>query len=517
METSICCIFIKKLMLKLKKNNKLKYLILIFTIFCQNLAIFCYAESTGPQFFLYEGQLLKTDQTPFKGSFNFRFSLWNSSNATSSDISSGHINTNAMSYLGWQESQAYTLLKNGRFSVKIGKIISIPDKILKTNSNLFLQVEIKKTGESDSSYELLDSNYYDENIDRLILSVVPFAKNSDKLDFRDTGYGAGEIPFLDNQGKIPRQLLPDDLQHPEKSVIDNNTGKIRENLLPNQQNQNIQVIGGEGNTFTLDLKGQASSTDSIMLKFGKILGKYLKWDGLLNKFVFSDDLKITGDLETSGHANIFGSLSLGSNLSMGGNLRVGGNSNFQGNVDITGELKVNGQVISTESGGGSVVAIYNKQDVLNPSYPNSIFNADGSANTGEMYEENENGKNINRWTSTRSTIQDYDIIIRYKIPEKFIEFRDSNTIDFECFTDGKDTNKAFVDIKVEKEGVEDTDQISGNGYHMQTDSQWTTKTFSLADRDIWHSRDVMIITIKMGSKDSKNIKVGDLTIKYKSK
>ncbi len=296
---------------------------------------------------------------------------------------------------------------------------------------VYLQIEVKESSQANTEYELID-NDADTTIDRLkFFAPVPYARNTDTLDFRAAGYTAGDIPYLDANGKLPEDIV---------------------------------YSSTKENTFTLDSDGDAAATDTLTLSFGETLGKTLSWNGLADQFEFNDSVAISGDL-----------LVLGS---------------------------INGVTVGTKD----------ITDTLSPMYDNSVFVPDGTNNKGSMYEEDDNQKNILRWTTTNPALQDYDVQIRYTLPSDFEEFAGTDDISLTFKTDGLAT-EAKIDVSLQKGGDAVTEQLMGTITGLSSNT-WIEQDFSLNPVTNWSAGDVMIFKIKAHASSTKDVYLGDVKINY---
>ena len=401
-------------------KNLLACLLFVFT-----LAIFpAHALETTNQQMVYEGVLLKPDETANTGNFSFRFSLWNNADFESSDIlPAGTIDITRPDYLSWQELHPVTIGSDGKFSFTLGSITAFPATVF-DNKDLFIQVEVKAAADPDTAYEVVDINT-DNTIDRVQFNSVPSAFNADKIDFRDVGYGNGQIPYLDDTtSTLPTSVLPaasDDL------------------------------------TFTLNKNNTAGD---ISLIFGDSLAESLKWNDALDRFEFSDSVYIDGDLVVSG--------------------------NF-------------------------VPSPTNITEVLSPQYPNAVFLADGTLNQGSMYQGVETiaseEKNILVWESQQTALQDYDIVVRFPVPTLFTGLQ-TPALSLAYETEGLVTD-AKIDLTVEKEGTVG-DQIVGSAGLNLSSNTFTNTDFTL--NSVWSAGEVMMIRLKVSSKDGNKVKLGDIKI-----
>lgn len=74
----------------------------------------------------------------------------------------------------------------------------------------YLQEEVKVAGAADTAYYVLDNKSADDLVDRKSLDNSAYAQNALRLEGRQLGFGAGNIPFLDEEGKLDSDLMADD-------------------------------------------------------------------------------------------------------------------------------------------------------------------------------------------------------------------------------------------------------------------------------------------------------------------
>ncbi len=142
-----------------------------------------YASTTTPNVLIYEGKLLDSSNTAISTAHVFRLSLWSSSDFIPNDIDiTGVINIAAVNYGGWQEEQIITPNSDGTYSIQLGDINALPE--INYNKHKYLQVEIKKNGTANTSYQLMDPTSDDgaDANDRQIIGSSAYSKNADMLD-----------------------------------------------------------------------------------------------------------------------------------------------------------------------------------------------------------------------------------------------------------------------------------------------------------------------------------------------
>lgn len=461
-----------------------------------------YAVTTVPETLVYQGELKTTAGVPLSGSYFFRLSLWDNIDHLASDVSGTNINAAAPNYLGWQEVHSYNVV-DGKFALDIGGVTPLPNTDIFNRPDIFLQVEI---GTTLTTLELVDSRP-EANIDRLKFFSMPYAFNADKLDWRDSGFGADEVPYLDGSGKLPESTIPggttadgftinsdgtegflqfgndiaDRISFIFASDIWDFAAKRITNILDPTNPQDAAtksyvdsvVAGGgapitgiDGNTFTLDEDTDAGAGDSIGLSFGST-GETFNWNGTTNQFEFSDDVDIAGNLTVSGTIN------------------------------------------------GISIGPKEEHKVFVPHYDGMIFEADGTNNKGGMYDGSitvgADKKNILKWKSRESTLQDYTIQIRYELPQDFVGFVGASPVEISYLTEGASSDSA-LDIVIEKEGSA-TDELTGTGVGLANNT-FTTGTLNLNPGTTWNAGDVVLISIKPYSKDQNIASIGDVVLKY---
>ena len=110
---------------------------------------------------------------------------------------------------------------------------------------------------------------------------------------------------------------------------------------------------------------------------------------------------------------------------------------------------------------------------LAPEYPDAVFQADGSENTGSFTAgyDDVNLHNYYQWTSSQGTLQDYDVVTRIKLPLDFNSWDAGNPLTFNYKTaDGVTTNNK-VDIYL----LDTTNSVAGlTGNTNLANASWST-------------------------------------------
>ncbi len=493
-----------------------------------------HAEQTVPRVHVYNGHLLDSDGNPVTTAHSIRFSYWKSADALAGDIDgAGMINTGATQYAGWQETHTVTPDARGYFSVSLGTIASLPDLSSFTSAelqNLFLQVEVKTSAAADTAYETLDPDPDDTSVDRTRIASVPFSLNADTLDTRSIGTGSGAIPILQTGGVLPVSTLPG---------------------------------GTNADIFTID--ADDSNGSSVTLRFGEALGKTLTYDAVSGLFRINDDLRIEGNLTVTGLVN---GVDVSTLQSATGALKAfsGGGLNLnvsRGSYRLRGTVTHNtGSSISlsddatnyvffgsggltadpsgfpldesfipiaevTTSGGGvqsvNDVRVLSSDDreqattvTFNPAYEKAAYQADGTSNVGQLSIDHDNItlQNFYKWTSTRSSLQDYDILLRVSLPEDFVrwETTEGNPVSFAYRSTSADASENALDMQIyDTNGSPVT--LSGSVTGLASTS-WTTQHIAFTGAPTWTPGQEFLVRIRLYAKDTFQMQLGRLRLRY---
>jgi hypothetical protein len=494
-----------------------------------------FAEQTVPALRVYKGRLLNAGGSPITTPHNVRFSYWKSADFVTTDLTgTGAINTSAPNFVLWQEVHTVTPDATGYFSLYLGSITQLPNLQnipASTLLSFFLQVEVKAAASLDTSYELLDVNSSNASIDRSQVVSVPFARNADLLDLHDVGTGSGSIPVLGSGGTLWKAAIPG---------------------------------GTNGDFFTIDADDSAAT--SLALQFGTSLAKTLAFDISTNRFVFNDSLEIQGDLTVSGLINGVDITNLQSatgalKVASGGGLhvRVSAGSyrlasttvNFVGSGSVnvpanttsyvffgSGGLTVNVAGFPSDesyiplaevtTNAGSVTRVVDRRalqsddreqqivQTFNPEFEKASYQGDGADNVGQMTigHDNISLKNFYLWTTTRPTLQDYDIILRVPLSEDFVRWQTTSgsyamTIGYRSTSIDPLNNK--LDIQVyDTNGVPVT--VSGTSTSL-TSASWTTAQLNFGGNPTWTPGQDFLIKLHLSAKDAFQMHVGGITLR----
>jgi hypothetical protein len=169
-------------------------------------------------------------------------------------------------------------------------------------------------------------------------------------------------------------------------VVDTITPQV--NILTNLDTSGT-IMAGTNNAFQVASNGAITTTGSIATTAGGVMTSA----GLLTA-------------------------SAGMSLS-NGNLAITGNSNIVFNTDGTDKFIIYGATGNAVTKG--TLTQSNSIGMI-PEYDNATLIGDGDDNFGTLCVLYQAPHNYYEWTTSEPTVQDYDIVLRYRLPEGFSEF-----------------------------------------------------------------------------------------------
>lgn len=467
-----------------KKKLKAGFVVLVALFTAINMSAIAYAAVTVPQKMIYEGRLLNnTGTAPLAGSHDFRFSFWSASPVSGGDVAGGVINTLAPNYSGWQEVQTVNPNADGFFSFELGTVSPIPK--IDSTKHLYLQIEIKKTGDPLTSYEILDRAPSDPTSDRSPIGTVPYAMNADYIDNAEIGTSAGDIVVLQAGDVWPVSTVPG---------------------------------GTNADNFILDDNDDAIG--SIDLQFGSALSKILSWDMINGYFNFNDNVNIQGNLTISGTVDGVDISTLASTVNL--HLDGGSNKHDASEIDIeavdghyysAGDLEqaiddIDEQLFSIVAGST------NLKKIIPSLYDGVSYKADGTNNIGRLFIDSDivNGRNFYIWKSTPNSLQDYDVVVQVPLPTNFSGWNGATPWDFTYrSTTGNSTdNKADIYI-YDSTGSAVT--LTGTSTGL-ANTVWSSTSIGYSGTPTFTPGTTFMIVIRMHSRNNNEMHIGEISLNF---
>lgn len=443
-----------------------------------------YAATTIPEKMIYEGRLLDSSGSgPLSGSHDFRFSFWSASPVASGDVSGGTINTSATTYSGWQEVQSVVPNSDGFFSFELGTISPLPK--IDFTKHLYLQIEIKKSSDPISSYEILDRAPSDPTSDRSPIGTVPYAMNADYIDNAELGSNVGNIVVLDTGDVWPVSTVPG---------------------------------GTDQDSFVLDNDNDAIG--SIGLQFGNTLGKILSWDLLNGYFDFNDDVNIQGNLTLTGTVDGVDVSALSSMVNL--HLDGGASKHDASEIDVeavdghyysAGDLEtaiddIDEQLFSLSA------ASSNLKKIIPSLFDGVSYKPDGTNNVGRLFIDSDitNGRNFYVWKSTQNTLQDYDIVLQVPIPTNYTGWGGVSPWEFTYRSDSANSTDNKADIYIyDSSGVPVT--ITGTGSNLAS-TTWSSTSIGYSGTPTFTAGKTFMIVIRVHSRNNNEMHLGEISLNF---
>ena len=169
--------------------------------------------------------------------------------------------------------------------------------------------------------------------------------------------------------------------------------------------------------------------------------------------------------------------------------------------------------------------IQNRSVILFPEFPGASLTLSGSNNVGELTSDVDDATyrfNHYKWLSSSVTLQSYDISVQWQVPVTFLNWQ-ADALQIDICTQLADITNCKVDVTICKDGVLGTtsdkvDKIStvGTTWYSARGSN-ALIVFTSADGVISSlvAEDILNIKIRMYSKSSNYVKIGNITLNYK--
>ena len=225
-----------------------------------------------------------------------------------------------------------------------------------------------------------------------------------------------------------------------------------------------------GDSFTLDNDDSAAMPS---LRFGTVLNETLGFDTALSRFSFSDDLHVAGNLTLTGTVN---------------------------GIDIVA-------LAQSVASGATVVQVFQ------PTFPGAAYEEDGTANTGRLSVAGDDvdGRRFYLWQTTKGSLQDYDIVVRFRLPHDFKAWKASPL---------KVTYKTSTALQVQNAvtlAVLDTDgddvTLTGGSATLAS-SAWEDVARGFAGSPTWSPGEEMTVRFTLKATADHDAQLGAFTLEY---
>jgi hypothetical protein len=210
-------------------------------------------------------------------------------------------------------------------------------------------------------------------------------------------------------------------------------------------------------------------------------------------------------------------------LSADGTMEMRGGTITLGDTGLKGSIRFNTGTNKLEfSNDGSTwipVADSLSAVTLAAEYSGAVLSADGSNNTGTMIADSDasyNSMNYYQWNSSESTLQDYDIRLRFMLPSNFSGWG-SGGVTFNFVTEATATSSNELDFYIFEESSGSVDGSSENQVSSSAGIWTSTTILGSSLTECVSAGDVCMFVIKMSSRNDNYVRVGDIEIVYDRK
>lgn len=261
-----------------------------------------------------------------------------------------------------------------------------------------------------------------------------------------------------------------------------------------------------------------ADTNDATLTFGNNSGNQtLKFLNSTQIFEFSKGIRVLGTISGSA-LRVDGNATIGGPLTVTGAIRTKGNLSGS-TLTVDGNITLHGVTYSAPSSQGGANTVLKNDGAgnlswgtsavgngsgsimsLHPEYPNAIYFASGSTTVGQltMSGGTTDLDNSYIWTSSRSTLQDYWISVRSRLPDNFSSWDPIKAFElrFKTGIAGGDNNHLTLRIR-------DTAGAMQGGTGGLVGTAWTTAKVA-APGGTWTPKGYFTVYIKLAAKSTAN-------------
>jgi hypothetical protein len=162
-------------------------------------------------------------------------------------------------------------------------------------------------------------------------------------------------------------------------------------------------------------------------------------------------------------------------------------------------------------------------NTVSPEFPGGVISADGTSNVGTFTSDREatgSGSlysfNYYEFSTGQTSLQDYDIYVRWEVPENFSSWATSNAVTIDYATEDTSSANNKIDIQITKEN--DADTVTSSSNVSPTAGKWQSSILSsspisftaanMTSAITWSAGDIAIIRIRLFSKDNYFARIG---------
>lgn len=158
-----------------------------------------------------------------------------------------------------------------------------------------------------------------------------------------------------------------------------------------------------------------------------------------------------------------------------------------------------------------------KKHVFSPEFRGAVtgsFSGSGT-NTGTLATTHivsgNDRRNIYEWDSGEATLQDYDVVVRVRIPDEFSAWG-TTAITLNFVTETAVATDNAVSLYVYRDGQ--TDSVSDTDNAASSGGTWDTITVAGSSLSAWLAGEDMVIQLRLFSKNNNYARIGDIEIDW---
>jgi len=181
-----------------------------------------------------------------------------------------------------------------------------------------------------------------------------------------------------------------------------------------------------------------------------------------------------------------------------------------------------GNTVAFTAAGGMVAsgtAQHQKRLTLSPEYAGAVFDAVGdtactAANSGSLTSGYDTGtrNTYYNWTSSQTTTQCYDVIVRVALPSDFSSWAGTDPISVRAVTDNTSNSSVAIAV-LDAAGTADGNYDYTSGSLGTSWGDVATSGFASSN---YSAGDTVVLKLRLSAKSGANLKLGDIVLTYNS-
>lgn len=298
----------------------------------------------------------------------------------------------------------------------------------------------------------------------------------------------------------------------DPSVVDNRyvnrAGGTMTGALVIKNGGGLNASGAILTNANLSINSDNGAANAVLSFGNQTAAQTLTYNNLTQRFEFSKDVKVTGNVRATGNIS-------GSTLTVDGAVTLKGITyNAPTNQGANTYLKTDGAgnltwaTVDTANGSGGVLS-------LHPQYPNAVYAASGSTVIGELTQgaDSTNKELYYRWQTDESTLQDYWIWVRVKVPKNFSNWTSAPIqLRYRTLTTSAAVNALTVRL-LDTTGAS-VPVTNGTGLVSSVANTWTTATIGNVNVGTYAPDGYVTVLIKVAATNAGSADAGYLNINW---